>query len=156
MYDDFKWNPKVRFCPSVFNELPKKPVRVFVGSTMELFLFDDWMEFILNRCQDFPQHTFMFLTKLPEKLPQWSPFPTNCQVGISATDPLMFAAAYYHLVNVTAIVKYISLEPLLSWDLRVTVPFIRQAVQAGLGWLIIGALTSKKSKIMELANSTPT
>ncbi|GAH61451.1 unnamed protein product [marine sediment metagenome] len=36
MYDRFRWNPEVRFVPSVFNDLPKKPVRVFVGSTMEL------------------------------------------------------------------------------------------------------------------------
>lgn len=150
MYDRFRWNPQVRFCPSVFNELPKKPVRVFVGSTIELFLFDDWMEFILNRCQDFPQHTFLFLTKKPEKLEQWSPFPPNCQVGVTATDSYMFYEATDALQQIQAKTKYVSIEPFLG-----KIFLDGRSGNYGIDWLIIGALTGTKAKIMELAKQYP-
>ena len=161
MYDRFGWNPDIRFVPSVFDTLPEKPVRVFVGSTMELFLFDNWMEFILNRCQDFPQHTFMFLTKKPEKLPQWSPFPENAWVGVTATDRSMWLNAIWELQDMQAKVKYLSIEPLLGWThsdkepndhISYTADWLRRA---GINWLIIGAMTGRKSKIMELAKQYP-
>ena len=60
---------------------------------------------------------------------------------MTATDSTMFAAAYFHLVRVEAKLKYLSMEPLLSWDNRATLPMIHQAKQAGVGWLIIGAQT---------------
>lgn len=152
MYDRFRWNPEIRYVPSIFNELPEKPVKVFVGSTIELFLFDDWMESILNRCQDFPQHTFLFLTKKPEKLPQWSPFPGNCQVGVTITNEDMLFDAADALDDIQASVKYLSIEPLLHWRNKA------QGFSFGLSfinWLIIGALTGKKRNIMELAKQYP-
>ncbi|MBA7651744.1 hypothetical protein ES703_59563 [subsurface metagenome] len=156
MYDRFGWNPEIRFVPSVFNELPEKPVRVFVGSTIELFLFDDWMEFILNRCQDFPQHTFLFLTKKPEKLPQWSPFPPNCQVGVTATDEPSLVNACQELHYIEAKLKYLSIEPFLNWFQDFITYGVDYWLKYGnVGWLIIGALTGRKSKIMELAKQYP-
>jgi protein gp37 len=151
MYDDFGWNPEIRFVPSVFNKLPKKPVRVFVGSTMELFLFDDWMEFILNRCQDFPQHTFQFLTKKPEKLPQWSPFPENCWVGATTTGYDAFNTSLDCMKLIEAKVKYFSIEPFLE-----RIQFYPERLEyCGINWLIIGALTGRKRDIMELSKQYP-
>lgn len=39
MYDRFKWNPKIRFEPKVLEEIKKikKPSKIFIGSTHELF-----------------------------------------------------------------------------------------------------------------------
>ncbi|MBA7699876.1 hypothetical protein ES703_108580 [subsurface metagenome] len=149
MYDRFRWNPQVRFCPSVYNDLPKKPVRVFVGSTMELFLFDDWVEFILNRCQDFPQHTFIFLTKKPEKLPRWSPFPANAWVGVTVNNKDMLEVACSNALKIKARIIYLSIEPLLE---RLT-PHVW--LYTPFNWVIIGAMTGRKSKIMELAKQYP-
>lgn len=139
MYDRFKWNPNIRFEPSVFNSLPKKPCKVFVGSTMELFLFDDWMEFILNRCQDFPNHTFQFLTKQPQNLIKFGPFPDNCWVGVSATIPEQIRLAFKYLhYDVQAKVKFISFEPMLGMIL----PFREDWFTAsGVNWVILGSQT---------------
>ena len=41
---------------------------------------------IFNAIGACPQHTFLFLTKQPQNLPAWSPFPPNCWVGVTATD----------------------------------------------------------------------
>jgi len=98
----------------------------------------DWLFKVIRQC---PQHRFLFLTKCPWNLPKWSPYPENCWLGVTATDEMMFAAAYYHLARIEARLKYISIEPLLHWDERVTAPMIYQAVQAGVKWLIIGAAT---------------
>ncbi|KKN56893.1 hypothetical protein LCGC14_0567460 [marine sediment metagenome] len=91
--------------------------------------------------QQAPQHRFLFLTKQPQNLARWSPFPDNCWVGVSATDMRMLADACYELKRVEARVKYISLEPfldysrttdLLAWNLRTAL------VEAGINWLVIG------------------
>ena len=104
-----------------------------------------------------PQHTFLFLTKCPWNLPKcnpWpgkAPWPDNAFVGATATDSITFAAAYFHLAQVQARHKYISLEPLLNWDLRTTEPMIHQASQAGVSWVIIGAMTGSKAEIICLS-----
>ena len=139
MYDRFKWNPKVRFQPSVFNTLPKKPCKIFVGSTMELFLFDDWMEFILNRCEDFPHHIFQFLTKQPQNLIKFSPFPDNCWVGVSATNQEQYKSALVGLAKIEAKVKYISFEPLLEY-IATNPPYDLE----GINWVIIGGCSGRQ------------
>lgn len=147
MYDRFRWDPEIRFRPSVFNDLPEKPVKVFVGSTMELFLFDDFMEFILNRCQDFPQHTFQFLTKKPEKLPQWSPFPDNCEVGVTVTDQHAAHQAFFYIPLIEAKVKFLSFEPLLD---DVTQYLYFWGLVGLVDGIILGGMTGSKGKLLLL------
>ena len=82
-----------------------------------------------------PQHTFLFLTKCPWNLSKWSPFPENCRVGVTTTNPQMFYEAQQYLSNIVATVRYISLEPFLE---RIWAPMVNGGV---LGQLIIGAQT---------------
>ena len=90
MYKRFKWNPEIRF---EWNFTPpRKPSKIFVGSTMELFgewVPDGWMRTILKFCSQWPEHTFLFLTKQPQDLTKFK-FPDNCWVGVSATNATMF------------------------------------------------------------------
>ncbi len=92
-----------------------------------------------------PQHRFVFLTKCPQNLPKWNPWPDNCWVGVTATndDPLTKALKY--LSKVEAKVKYLSLEPMMghmseehfkeNGSLEWTVQ------KADVRWLIIGSRT---------------
>ena len=67
---------------------------------------------IIQHC---PQHTFLFLTKQPQNLARWSPFPENCFVGVTATDQEMWDKAIYYLgYHIEAKVKFISIEPFLG------------------------------------------
>src|SRR3990167_6958962 len=87
LYQRFGWNPKISFEPIRDIALPKKPSRIFVGSTMELFgkLVDAfWLDSIFRSVKDNPQHTFIFLTKHPENLPKQ--FSANCWIGASVSD----------------------------------------------------------------------
>jgi len=91
---------------------------------------------ILQTILQCPQHTFLFLTKNPDRIISWGSFPDNCWVGVTATNPQMFYEAQAYLERVVAIVRYISLEPFLE---RIWAPQINAGI---LDWLIIGAQTN--------------
>jgi len=61
-----------------------------------------------------PYHRFYLLTKRPENLIKFSPFPPNCFVGVSVTNQEMFDNAIHYLKMVDAKVKFLSFEPLLD------------------------------------------
>ena len=119
MYKRFKWNPEIRFdelwVPDLANL--KKPSRIFVGSTMELFgewVKYWWLKTIFDYALLYPQHTFIFLTKQPTELIKWSPFPRNTYIGVSVTNQSQYDNAMKYLATVEAPVKFLSLEPLLE------------------------------------------
>lgn len=147
MYKRFKWNPEISFDENAFQSLMrvKEPSRVFVGSTMELFgdwVKREWMMDILSLCNAFKKHTFIFLTKQPQNLIKWSPFPDNCWVGVSATDKQMYERAIWELIDVRASVKFVSIEPLLDWKLTYAFKIDPKVIQ----WLIIGQQTPDSIK----------
>ena len=144
MYKRFKWNPEIRLDTNgLFSNLPKKPARIFVGSTIELFgpwVKAEWMSYILDNVRDWPQHNFIFLTKWPENLAQWSPFPKNCWVGVSAVNAEMAEEAGFWLYDIKATVKFVSFEPLLGRIPARFADYISDEVQ-GINWLILGSQT---------------
>ncbi len=147
MYERFGWNPEIRYDASWWEKIEhiKKPSCIFIGSTIELFgdwVKWAWLKYILQKCEYYPQHTFIFLTKKPENLARWSPFPPNVWVGASATDPNSYWDAWHGLKNVDASVKFISFEPLLNGIAQPQIGFMR----AGISWLIIGQQTPASKK----------
>jgi len=114
----YGWHEDIRFYPRELESIRrrKKPARIFVGSTIELFHDKtiQYMPEILETVRCCPQHTFLFLTKCPENLISFSPFPDNAWVGVTATDTDMAEKALYYLNQVEAVIKYISFEPLLE------------------------------------------
>jgi len=153
MYKRFKWNPTIRYDPRAWLGLGslRKPSRIFVGSTIELFddrLSEQYLKWILEVPLEFPQHTFIFLTKQPQNLIKWSPFPDNCWVGVTVTssDLGQLYEAEYQLEQVTAKVKYLSLEPLLNWDKPCGAVIERGGTKGWLDWLIIGQQTPVSAK----------
>ena len=119
LYKRFKWNPKLRY-EDIFwyPGIKGKPGdRYFVGSTMELFgiwIEKWWLENIFMWVNSYPQRTFIFLTKQPQNLIKWSPFPENCQVGCTVISQFYLSEALERLRFIEAAVKFISFEPLLG------------------------------------------
>ncbi len=127
MYQRFKWNPEIDWCPSVFTKLDKLKTgsRVFIGSTIELFgecVKEIWIKLVFEEVVLHPNITFIFLTKQPQNLIKWT-FPDNCWVGVSYTgagqakrQPNLtgFTGIYNHMKELDAKVKFISIEPLLN------------------------------------------
>jgi len=125
--------------------LPKIPdgARVFWGSTIELF-HESIPKYVLMQifeaCQIQDNLTHIFLTKQPQNLLNWSPFPDNCWIGVTATNQEMMADALRELHNIEAEVKYLSFEPLLN---RIALTsWKNQPVWFNdLNWVIIGQQT---------------
>lgn len=120
----------------------KNPKGVFVCDMSDLFgigIPDSWTECVLETIKVCPEHRFYLLTKQPQNLIKFSPFPDNCYVGVSATDNEMAYNASCNLASVKARIEYISFEPLLG---RIS-PAVLELLTDKLGvqWIIIGALT---------------
>jgi len=143
MYKRFKWNPEIRFDFTAYDGVSalRKPSRIFVGSTMELFgdwVKEDWLDRILGQASlIYPQHTFIFLTKQPQNLIKWSPFPDNCWVGVSTTGFDCRSGLEDTFHNIQAKVKFVSIEPLLDYS-----PMDFRWVD----WVIVGQQTPPSSK----------
>ena len=118
-----------------------KPRGIFTVSMGDLFGAPDaWIENIIDLARKHESNRYYFLTKQPQNLAKWSPFPDNCWVGVSVTDTRMFIPAINWLDELEAKIKYISFEPLLE-----RIPINGNALRiAGINWVIIGAQTKPK------------
>jgi len=122
--------------------LKTKRKGIFVCDMSDLFgigIPEDWTRQVLEQIKVFSQHRFYLLTKQPQNLIKFSPFPPNCWVGVTATNWLAFSDALGHLATVKAKVKFLSFEPLLEriqFDMMQELLFPRV-----INWVIIGAQT---------------
>ena len=108
-----------RFWPERLEQIRKvkKPCGIFLDDMSDWmgdYWPDEWTEQEIQVMRDNPQHRFYTLTKQPQNLMKWSPFPLNCFVGVSATNQQQFDKAVKYLKEVEATVKFISFEPLLG------------------------------------------
>lgn len=144
IYKRFKLDETIKFDITKMFKVPYKG-KCFVGSTIELFgdwIKPEWMKDILFYCSRRPEVTWIFLTKQPQNLIKWSPFPENVWIGASATDMYsgFLALEYLRLVQVP--VKFLSCEPLMG-SVSLTASDFKCA---GISWLIIGQLTPASAK----------
>ncbi len=126
-----------------------KPKGIFTCDMSDLFgvgVPGEWTRRVLKICKMSSPHRFYLLTKQSQNLINFSPFPDNCWVGVTATDKTMFGRATDALMYVQAKVKYISFEPLLASS-----RFYPERLRyVGINWVIIGSQT-KPAKFPEIS-----
>lgn len=145
MYRDFttRYNrdPRkvVKTTPATFNQPLKwkDPLFVFPNSLSDFFIedADQWRDeawAVINRT---PQHTYLILTKRIERVAQclpagWGKGWDNVWIGFSAEDQHHFDLRRHWLRKFEAVVKWVSIEPLLA-------P-IRNLNLEGIDWAVIG------------------
>lgn len=130
----------------------KKPAKIFVGSTMELFggwIQREWLERIFQVAYECPQHIFQFLTKMPNSIPQgnwkrnakWR-YTENIWLGVTVASQEDRWRIHVLSDVLQAQVRFASFEPLLSMITPLAIDFLP------LDWVIIGAETgNRKGKI---------
>jgi len=94
-----------------------KPRGIFVCDMSDLFgigVPSEWTRQILQAIRDNGSDRFYLLTKQPQNLIKWSPFPENCWVGVTATNQKAHNEAVVVLSYIKASIKFISHEPLLE------------------------------------------
>lgn len=103
-------------------------------------------ETILDVVEACPQHQFLFLTKRPETLVRFNPWPLNAWVGTSITGaetPQRQAAMLEALQAVEgAGVRWLSYEPVLG-------P-LEQPIPAWLDWVVVGKQSGRGMTQFEL------
>ena len=124
---------------------------IFVCDMGDLFgeaIPSQWTHRILNHIGECQRHRFYLLTKQPQNLIKWSPFPENCWVGVTVTNMLQRQTAISHLNSIIAPVRFLSCEPLLA-------PLNATGWQSllGINWLIIGACTGTCNEMYRLRDT---
>ncbi len=154
------WEDRMRvFIPRYAGSrhLTKKRRGIFVCDMSDLFgigVPEEWTRKVLKAVELWPEHRFYLLTKQPQNLKKFSPFPDNAWVGVSATDTASYQDAYRYLGEIEAKVRYISFEPLLgaiyTQGLNSIPPYYNPR-GFPFDWVIIGALTGTLNDLKKLA-----
>jgi len=146
--------------PDIEPTKPQHMKGIFVCDMGDLFgigIPEVWTREVLNVIWSNPWHRFYLLTKQPQNLIKFSPFPDNCWVGITATNTEMFLRACSSLeYPVQAKVKYLSVEPLLQWSFNWEQSYLINALnRADIKLVIIGACTGRSPELLKLQKHYP-
>jgi len=121
----------------------KKHQTIFVNSMSDLFHEDVPNSFILkvlDTCRRAHWHTFQILTKRSKRLLEIESivkWPENVWLGVSVENS-DFIERIYHLQNTTAIIKFISCEPLIG-----PLPYLPLT---NIDWIIVGGESGPYSR----------
>jgi len=139
---------KLTLHPDVL-DLPKswrQPRIVFVDSMSDLFHPDVPLEFIrrvFDVMKETPQHTYQILTKRSQRLQKLGfelDWPSNVWMGVSVEND-RYRFRINHLRAVPAVVRFLSLEPLLG-----PLPNLHLT---DIDWVIVGGESGPRARPME-------
>lgn len=124
----------VRCAPSTFNAPLKwkEPKTIFTCSWSDFFIeeADPWREDAWNVIRRTRHHTYQVLTKRPERIHRvYTGWPPNAWLGVSVENA-RFYSRIKEIQTVPAIVRFLSIEPLLG-----PMPDLPLG---GIHWVIVG------------------
>lgn len=119
---------------------------VSMGDLLGPWVEEDIIMQVIDIALNHPQHIFHFLTKFPENLAHWNPWPENAWVGasIGSSSDARGRHVSEFIEGVKAPVRFISAEPLLG-------EFVGM-IPHWLDWIIIGAETGNRKGKPALAD----
>jgi protein gp37 len=125
----------------------KKPTVYFVNSMSDLFheeVPDSFIRQVFDVIRQTPQHTYQILTKRADRLLEFLSHydaPRNAWLGVSVEDRKHGLPRIDALREITAQIRFLSVEPLLedlgTIDLR------------GIHWVIVGGESGPKARPMD-------
>jgi protein gp37 len=124
----------------------KKPTTYFVNSMSDLFhegIPDDFLDQVMDVMRNTPRHTYQVLTKRSQRLPQYfatRECPPNLWLGVSVEDKRYGLPRIDHLRQVDAVVRFLSVEPLLEDLGRIDL--------TGIHWVIVGGESGHRARPM--------
>ena len=124
-----KWTGNFNVDLTPFASLPKKSKRIFIGSMCDIFHENasyNWFLWIVHRMSQYPQHTFILLTKRPQRMNKFIsltgetdtdcglwPLP-NLWLGVTICNQAEAEAKIPLLLQTPAAVRFVSVEPMLG------------------------------------------
>ncbi|MFA5378956.1 MAG: DUF5131 family protein [Dehalococcoidia bacterium] len=129
----------------------RKPRGVFVCDMSDLFgigIPEEWTRDVFQEIHAHPRDRFYLLTKQYKNLLKFSPFPGNCWVGGTSVNSMLLTQLWKTMKDVIAPVKFVSIEPLQSWNMSAK-DTAWTLKDAGIKWVIIGG-QSKPEKLPDI------
>lgn len=126
----------------------RKPTVYFVNSMSDLFhadVPDQFLDRVFDVIERTPQHTYQVLTKRAERLPHYfasRSCPQNLWLGVSVENREHGVPRIDELRKVRAVVRFLSIEPLLE-DLG-------PVDLSGIHWAIVGGESGPRARQMKL------
>ncbi len=127
--------------------IKKKPTKYFVNSMSDLFHENMPLEFlnkIMVVIRNTPQHIYQILTKREDRMVNYFTdieIPTNTWLGVTVEDRKQASLRISKLSNLTARIKFLSIEPLLE--------DIGQIDLEGIDWVIVGGESGMNARLMK-------
>lgn len=124
----------------------REPRHIFVNSMSDLFHNDipiDYIKQVFDIMRQAYWHTFQVLTKRSTRLAEISHklrWPNNVWMGVSVEN-VDYKFRIAHLQQVPAVVRFLSIEPLLGPVSRIPLH--------GIDWVIVGGESGPKARAME-------
>lgn len=115
---------------------------IFVGAMSDIFgawVPDAWIREVINTCEKYPMHNYLFLTKNPQRYEQYG-VPTgkgNMWFGTTVTRRIEIDRVNYLQAECK---RFVSIEPLLE-DIQ---PEQNYLLFKHVDWIILGAETGKR------------
>jgi len=152
---DARFNPGNNFAPTFHNDRLSAPQHmrvpaeaatniglrnVFVCSMADLFgdwVPENWIDQVLDEVHNAPDWNFLFLTKNPKRLPDWS-WPRNAWVGTTVDVQARAQAAMDAFREVDAPVRFMSCEPMTE---RLVFDDLSM-----FNWVIIGGMSDNSGR----------
>lgn len=157
LVEDGRWTGKLALSTSKsgpLSSLPGKACRVFVGSMTDMFhevivdQHEDWLDKVGQDMSRAPQHTYMFLTKRPEKAREFiNSQPENSSwrkiwLGVTVESQKHIGRIRI-LAKIQVGLRFVSCEPLLG-PISLAGPYLKW-----LDWVIVGSQTGQASFIAD-------
>jgi protein gp37 len=123
----------------------RKPKRIFVNSMSDLFhdsVPEEFIRKVLLTAENTPWHSYQILTKRAQRLARIAPrlpWPENVWQGVSIESD-DYVSRVSHLRQVPAVVRFLSIEPLLG-------P-IKNLSLEGIDWVIVGGESGPRARPM--------
>jgi protein gp37 len=118
--------------------------RIFVGSMSDIMdpgFSQDEIQQVIDVAESLPRHTFLFLTKRPERLQDFD-WPDNSWIGATTTGQEAFDRAMKVFKNCAGPgVRFVSVEPIQG-----PISLGRWARPIAVKWIIIGAQSGSGAK----------
>lgn len=118
---------------------------IFTCSWSDFFIeqADDWRDEAWEVIRSTPQHTYQILTKRPERISKHLPsgWPmNNVWLGVSVENQRFYKRIEI-LADIPAVIRFLSLEPLLA-------PMPRLPLK-GISWVVVGGESGPRSRPMQ-------
>ncbi len=131
--------------------LPKKPMRIFMDSMSDIAYWQpEWVEKVLNKIKEYPQHQFLFLTK-NDRIYKNYIFSKNCWLGLTIINQNDLIKKYeWYLASTDLNYRFLSIEPITNEiNLKMLINNFCYTIGTRFNWIILGADSTRgKNKII--------